>query len=260
MKNLKLLMRYFKFNISAQMEYRVNFFIQIFGMIINNFFLLFFWWVIFSKVGKFGGYGMEDIYLIYSVVTVSFGISMTFFGNQTRISRIIYTGELDSYIMLPRPYLFHILISRISLSALGDVIFGILVFFMSGYAGFLNFIVLIIVCTMGAVIFAAFNSVLQSLTFYFGDSTAFSRVFPEAVLSFSMYPETVFNGIIKIVLFTVVPAGYFSFLPVRIIKDFNLYQLSEMFFFTVGFSVFAFLFFKHGLKKYESGNLIIKRL
>lgn len=75
-----------------------------------------------------------------------------------------------------------------------------------------------------------------------------------------MYPETVFNGIIKIVLFTVVPAGYFSFLPVRIIKDFNLYQLSEMFFFTVGFSVFAFLFFKHGLKKYESGNLIIKRL
>ena len=59
-KSLKLLGYYFKFNMSSAMEYRANFLLQSFGMILNNAAFIFFWWILFSNVPSIGGYGFKD--------------------------------------------------------------------------------------------------------------------------------------------------------------------------------------------------------
>ena len=90
-KTFRLMIRYLKFNLSSQMEYRGNFILQIIGMVINDVFLLFFWWILFQKVGTIKDYGMNEMLLVYSITTFSFGISMTLWGNQSLISLMIIT-------------------------------------------------------------------------------------------------------------------------------------------------------------------------
>jgi ABC-2 type transport system permease protein len=259
-KLLKLIWRYFKFNLSAQMEYRVNFLIQTFGMVINDVFLLFFWWILFGKVGMINNYEMGDMMLVYSVVTISFGISLVFFGNLFKMSQIIINGELDSYLLLPQEELSHILVSRISLGALGDLIFGIVLFFFTPYASFVNFLILLGVCTLASFIFTGFNIIFQSLTFYIGNSTSLASVIPDSVLTFSLNPHTIFTGVVRVILFTVIPSMYFSFIPITIIKDFNLLSVFILVIAAVSFMGLGVFTFKRGLRKYESGNLIVKRM
>jgi ABC-2 type transport system permease protein len=242
------------------MEYRVNFLIQSIGMIINDFFLLFFWWVLFKQIGTIREYGLNEILLLYSVITVSFGLSMIFFGNQMKLSSIIYNGELDSYLFLPKPVLFHILISRIDIAAIGDFAFGICVFFLSGYGGIKNFILLILFGMLGAILFASFNVIVHSLSFYIGNSNSLSSLLSDTLMTFSTYPHTVYTGISKILLLTVLPAMYFSFIPVQIIKEFSIIKLIQLLAANIIFVSIAFFSFYYGLKKYESGNLITKKM
>ena len=259
-KLLKLIWRYFKFNLSAQMEYRANFLIQTFGMIINDAFLLFFWWILFGKVGVINNYGLDDMLLVYSVVTVSFGISQVFFGNLFNMTQIIINGELDSYLLLPQEPLSHLLVSRISLGALGDLIFGLALFFFTSYASLSNFVLLIIVSILASFVFTGFNIIFQSLTFYIGNATSLASVIPDSILTFSLNPHTLFTGVVRVILFTLIPSMYFSFIPVSIIKHFDGWSMFYLASAAVLFMTAGIVVFKRGLKKYESGNLIVKRM
>ena len=259
-KLLKLIWRYFKFNLSAQMEYRANFLIQTFGMIINDAFLLFFWWILFGKVGVINNYGMDDMLLVYAVVTVSFGISQVFFGNLFNMTQIIINGELDSYLLLPQEPLSHLLVSRISLSALGDLIFGLALFFFTSYASLSNFVLLIIVSILASFVFTGFNIIFQSLTFYIGNATSLASVIPDSILTFSLNPHTLFTGVVRVILFTIIPSMYFSFIPVSIIKNFDGWSMLYLAGAAALFMLAGIVVFKCGLKKYESGNLIVKRM
>ena len=41
------------------------------------------------------------------------------------------------------------------------------------------------------------------------------------IIIFSIYPKTIFTGMIKVVLFTVIPAGLITFMPVELLRDFR---------------------------------------
>ena len=63
-KILKLFGKYFKLNLASQMEYRTSFFVQIFGMVINNASFIFFWWLAFDATGSYiAGYTFKDVML-----------------------------------------------------------------------------------------------------------------------------------------------------------------------------------------------------
>ena len=60
---LNLLKKYFLFNLSAGMEYRASFLIQVFGMFINNSAFVFFWLILFERVGgDYSGPHSQDMY------------------------------------------------------------------------------------------------------------------------------------------------------------------------------------------------------
>ena len=259
-KTFRLIIRYLKFNLSSQMEYRGNFILQTIGMVINDVFLLFFWWILFQKVGTIKDYGMNEMLLVYSITTFSFGISMTLWGNQSLISRMIMNGEIDSFLILPRPVLSHILVSRLSLSALGDLVFGFVLFFFSGYLSLLNFLLFILLGVMGAVLLSAYNVLFHSFTFWYGDFTAVAEVIPDSIITFSLNPEGIYTSVSKLIIQTVIPAMYFSFLPVRLIKEFSMVSFLFLLIADMSFVLAAYAVFYKGLKRYESGNLISKKI
>jgi ABC-2 type transport system permease protein len=73
---------------------------------------------------------------------------------------------------------------------------------------------------------------------------------------FSTYPMNIFNGIVRIFLFTIVPAGFISFVPLQLLQHFSIPLFAGMIGFTLLFACIAIGLFELGLRRYESGNLL----
>ena len=125
MRNAGFVIAYLRHNLMSAMAYRGAFLMQIVGMMLNNAIFLFFWWVLFERIPIIRGWDLQQVLLLFAVVAFGFGLATAVFGNTMRVARIIAQGELDYYLALPVDPLLHLLVSRTTLSAWGDLLFGL---------------------------------------------------------------------------------------------------------------------------------------
>ena len=78
--------------------------------------------------------------------------------------------------------------------------------------------------------------------------------------SFATYPDGIFKGIAKILLFTVIPVGLSTYIPIRVLTEFNIYLTLLVLATTILLILISFLVFYRGLKRYSSSNLMIARI
>jgi ABC-2 type transport system permease protein len=259
-KSIRLMLYYFKFNMSAVMEYRVSFLVQSFGMMLNNSAFIFFWWILFNNVETIGGYTFRDEMLLWALSSSSFGLCFVAFGNVSQITRMILNGELDTYLLQPKDPLINILCSKTIVSAWGDTLYGIIMFFLiRGFdiKGFLLFLTLIVT---GALILASVLVSFHALSFYSGNTEALAQLVVEFLISFGIYPEGIFGRGVKYILYTIIPTAFIVYIPARVIKQFSFSMLLQVMGVTALWIVIAYAMFYKGLKRYESGNLIVNKL
>ncbi len=260
-RNLRLIGRYFTFNLSSAMEYRGSFWLQVFGMAVNNASFVFFWWVAFSKISNdVAGYTFRDVMFIWAAASSAFGLSHIVFGNVTRISRIIMTGELDNYLLQPCNVLLNVAASRTQVSAWGDFVYGyILLMLTNGFdlAGLGLFTLCIL---LGGIFIASTAAMFHSLTFILGNAERIAGMAFEGLINFCIYPDKIFTGFVRALLYTAIPAGFITHIPLQLYRGFNAGTLALLILAAAGYACLAFWLFRAGLKKYESGNLIVTRL
>jgi ABC-2 type transport system permease protein len=106
------------------------------------------------------------------------------------------------------------------------------------------------------LVFTAFVVILESLAFFLGNTQGLSTQLRGALVSFSTYPMGIFDRIVKTLLFTLIPAGFISFVPLTLLQQFTWPMCGAMFGFTLLITLLAFGVFHLGLRRYESGNLL----
>ncbi|MEQ8186440.1 MAG: ABC-2 family transporter protein [Candidatus Eremiobacterota bacterium] len=259
-KQLDFIYTCFKLNFKTALEYRLSFLGQMFAMVINDIFWIIFWYIFFGKISAVRGWEFKDVLMLFGMSAFAFGISSGLFANRREIARLIEEGGLDFYLTLPKDPLLHILLGKISISSLGDLVFSIaLVIAVKGLAP-LFLLRFILAGILAGIILTAFSVTVHSFTFFTGRGSGFANFMIETILCFSMYPLKIFDGIAKILLFTVIPAAFISTIPVSIVKDFTW----EKFFILAGVAIVSVVIsrmvFFYGLKRYTSGNLISARL
>jgi ABC-type uncharacterized transport system permease subunit len=109
------------------------------------------------------------------------------------------------------------------------------------------------------LIFVAFGVLAGSLGFWIGNAEATAFQAQQATINFSLYPGSVFHGWIRVLLFRLVPAGFISHLPVELLRTFEPWRMAAVLGFTVLSVVLAIFVFRLGLRRYESGNLVVLR-
>jgi ABC-2 type transport system permease protein len=256
MKEIRFLLAVWKSNLQSAMEYRTSFLTQTFGMMINDFMYFIIWIIFFDRFKEVRGWGVNDMYVTYGVLASSFGLVSLLFGNAFNLSDIITKGRLDYYLSMPRPVLLHTIASRTIASGLGDFSYGFLSYAMSGYLtpdGLLRFV---LATLLAAVIFTAFLILVQSLAFWLGMMSNFTNLVLNALLTFGIYPITLFDNYAKLILFTLVPAAFMGALPAQFIRAFAWQTLAELLLGAVGFLILAVTSFRLGLRRYESGSAI----
>lgn len=242
-------------NLASAMEYRANFLIQVFGMMLNNTAFIFFWHFLLERTGSIGGYGFRELMYLWAIGPASFGLATAVLGNCRSLARIIRDGDLDTFLLQPKDVLFNTLVSRSSVSAWGDLIYGFVVFAFLGpglvaWGGFILFTL------TGAIILTAILVMGDSLAFWAGGSEGISQFTLELMLSLSLYPETVFPIPMRWVLYTLVPTGFTAFLPLAYWQNPSWGLFLAMPAAALVFGAAAYGVFRAGLRHYGSGNKV----
>ncbi|HEY0826777.1 MAG TPA: ABC-2 family transporter protein [Bacilli bacterium] len=249
-----------KLNLAGALEFRLSFFLTAGMMMINNFVWIFFWSIFFTRFPVVNGWVLEDVMMMWAVSAGGYGLMAVLFGNTMMMARLIATGQLDTYLAQPKPVLLHVLVSRMSLSAIGDFVFAILIFVFFGDTSFMGILKFILALLVSALIFLFFILIAHTLAFYIGNAEGISYQLFNCLLAFSTYPTDIFHGWGRVVLFTVIPAGFISYLPIGLLRgvqmDFILGACGVAAALTVG----GIWFFYKGLRRYSSGNMITMRM
>jgi ABC-2 type transport system permease protein len=255
-RELKFLLAVWKANLQSAMEYRTAFIAQVLGMMLNNGFYFIFWIIFFDQFGEVRGWALNDMFLVFGITSASFGVTAFFFGNAFSLSEVIAGGRLDYYLSMPRPVLLHTITSRGISSGVGDMTYGILSFLFSGYftwTGLGRFAIGVMLATM---VFAAFLIIAHSLTFWLGNANALARLLMNAILTFALYPISLFDGPAKFVLFSLIPAALMGSVPASIVRNLTWQNMIGLIFGALSVLGLAIFVFYRGLRRYESGSAI----
>lgn len=260
-KHLKIFACYFRLNLASALEYRASFFTQAFGMALSNSSFIFFWWIAFQQIGgAIAGYSFEDILFIWALTSSGFGLSHVLFANAADLTKLIVTGELDAFLLQPCNVLMNVLCAKTSLSAYGDFIYGfviMLIFYMGNGTAWLWFLCGVLI---SAALITAINLAANTLSFYWGEASVVGDMAVEFMVNFSIYPEKIYAPAIRALMYSVLPAGIAVHIPLRLFQHFSPGTAVAAFGGAVLYCVAAGLFFMRGLRRYESGNVIVTRL
>ncbi|HYF95055.1 MAG TPA: ABC-2 family transporter protein [Symbiobacteriaceae bacterium] len=258
-KFLRLYGEYMKANIAIAMEYRTSFVSQVFGMMINDALWVAFWVLYFEKFPILKGWTLEDVLVLWCSVAFSLGLVTAFLSNCARIPTLVVQGQLDYYLTLPKDVLLHLLISQFRPTALGDALFGPLLLVIMVKLTWMKVLVFLVVSLLAACVWAGCYLLTGSLAFFLGQSEGISAQVMNTIIHFATYPTTIFDNTVKFLLITILPAGFITTLPVELVREVQLVPFLEL---LAGAAVFlgsGVLLFRAGLRRYESGNLMMMR-
>jgi ABC-2 type transport system permease protein len=257
-KNWEWIKALFIRNGKAILEYKKAIFIESFSMLLTNFAFVFVWYFVFQKYGNLNGWGFEELFLLDSFTAFLYGICTLFSHGMFRISRNVTMGQVDQYLTQPKSVLLNLIFSEAEVSAIGDIVEGLVVFILyvviSGVP-ITKVPIFFILIIFGIILWVGFIIATQSIVFWLPNSEELSSTLMNITLGTALYPNKAFQGFPRIFFTWVLPSALIGTIPADIFINPNLRQIlilvgMSMFWITLG----IFLFNK-GLKKYESGNV-----
>lgn len=229
-------------------------------MLINDAMWLTFWVSFFDRFPAQPGWGRTQIATLWALMATAVGVAHAVFGNAPRLAGLVARGEIDLYLAMPRPVLLHALVGRMSLSAWGDVAFGVITFAAFARPSALDWALFALLSLSNAGILVGFSVLVGSLGFWLANGEGIADRAYNVLINFSMQPTSVFRGGAKLVLFTVLPAGFLAFVPIEILRERRPSWLAAHLAISCVFIALGALAFARGLRRYESGGLMVARV
>lgn len=241
-------------NLKAALALRSAFVVQVVFMALNNLTFFVFWWVLMGRVTTIRGWTLGDIQVLFGLVAASFGLTITVAGGVRHLARFIEDGALDTLLTRPTSVLVHALGMRAQPAGFGDLISGLIFIAWSGQISWRTAPIVVVVIVASALIFLACGVVFFSLAFWLGPVETLATQLWELLVTFSLYPEPLFGGALRLVLFTVLPAGFVGYVPIRILHAPSLTNVAILVSVAMAYVCVAAWLFDRGLRRYASGS------
>lgn len=248
-----------KYNIMREMVNKVTFLTNVGFMALNNATFLVQWMILLRLRGDVGGYTMREIMLLWGLMAASYGLSHILFARAFSLSELIIKGKLDAYLVQPKNVLVSVLTSSTDVSAIGDFLYGTVLVCACkpGMGGFFLFLLFVVT---GVVIFTAFAVLIGSLSFWFVRMDMLQNQIVMGIASFGTYPDGIFKGISRFLLYFIIPVGMAVWHPVHVIVGFDAGMLLTVLGYACALLAAAVAVFYRGLRRYASGNLMGARV
>ena len=258
-KELRIIKLSIKYALMREMLNKVSFFSNIIFMMLNNAGFIIQWLVIYSIKDNIVGYGIKDIILLWGMASITYGVARFFFKNAFHLSNLITNGKLDAFLVQPKDVLLSCITTDVEVSAIGDIIYGYVMLIIYGIS-IKNFLLYTFFAITGGLILVGISVIFSSLSFWFVKADMISDTANSLMVNFATYPDGIFKGFAKIILYTIVPVGIATYLPVSVVKSFNINYFIIITVTCIFIIISAYAIFYKGLKRYSSSNLMISRI
>jgi len=252
--NLSFARALFATSVKAAVALRGAFAMQVVFMILNNVTFFVFWWALMQRVPEIRGWRLADIQVLFGVVAAGFGLTVTLAGGVRHLGRFIHDGELDTLLTQPKPVLSHALGLRLQASGFGDVLSGVAFIVWSGQVSWRAAPLVAVAIAASALVLLATGIVFQSLAFWLGNVETAAQQLWELLITFALYPEPLFGGGLRLVLFTLLPAGFVGYAPARFAQRPTAALAMLIVAAATVYLIIAAVVFDRGLKRYASGS------
>lgn len=232
---------------------RSAFWSQLGAMVVNDVAWVAFWLLFFDRVGSLRGWDAPRVLLLFAVLTTSAGLVLGFLSNARRVGRLAADGELDAVLALPVPPLAYLLVRRVDTTNLGDVVFGVVLFAVTGAPTPQRVAVYVVGVVAASVLLTGFLVATGSLAFFAGKGEA-GEFGLHAMLLLAAYPADIFTGSTKALLYTAIPAAFVAGVPATLIDSFDATTAAVMLAVALGFAIAGWATFTLGLRRYTSGS------
>jgi ABC-2 type transport system permease protein len=240
--------------VRAAMEQRLSFILQVLGMALNDFCWVGLWWLFFERFPRIQGWGFRDSCLLMAVGCLGFCFAFTLCRGLGRISELLRTAEFDIYLSYPRCLLLSVASSRCEMFALGDGLFGLLLFSLSGPTSLSEVLLFLIVSLLSGIMLAAFMLIVSSIGFFVRSFEAAADTAFFSVILLSLYPAAAFHGYLKLLMLSVVPVFWICYLPVDALRFVDWQLVPTLILSSFVFVALASAVFYHGMARYRRGE------
>lgn len=248
-----------KYNIMREMLNKVTFLTNICFMILNNAAFIIQWIVLFRLRENIGGYTMKEIMLLWGLAASTFGLSHILFARAFSLPELIVNGKLDSYLVMPKNVLLSVITSTTDTSAIGDFLYGLVLICVFSFS-ISRFLLFLLFTVTGTVILTSFAVLTGSLSFWLVRAEMFGQSMVSSMTAFGTYPDGIFKGTAKFLLYLVIPVGMQIYLPVHTMINFDAVGLFTVMGYTFLIAAAAVFVFYRGLRRYASSSLMEARL
>lgn len=248
-----------KYALMREMLNKATFISNILFMILNNSTFIVQWVILFSIKENVAGYEFKQVLLLWGIAAGTYGFSHFFFKKAYYLSDTITNGKLDAFLVQPKSVLLSAITSDVETSAIGDIIYGYIMLIIYGFT-LQNFLLFTLFSICGGIMLTAISVIFSSLSFWFTRSDIIADTVNSLTNNFATYPDGIFKGITKVLLYTLIPVGIINYLPVQALSQFDIRILLITIATTIFLIIFAFYIFNKGLKRYSSTNLMSSRI
>ena len=233
---------------------RANFFLQMAGMAVNNGFFFLLWILFFAGFRSVGGWQFSDVCLLLGIIMTVVGIAGVFFGGYRDMAAAILRGEADALLTQPKPVLMRLLARESFAHAWGDIATGVVLLATLAGLDAVHIPLAMLGIALGLVVYVSASVTFASLAFWLSGARSFARDLTDFMLLVSSYPGSVYSGGAKLIVYTILPAGFVVLAPVEFLRAPTFAHLGVAVAAATGYAAAAMRVFHLGLRRYQRGG------
>lgn len=257
---LALLGAYMRVNWRSALEYRTNFLFEMILSIVEVAMYLFYWKIFFSISNGIPGISYEQLAALVAFNHVIYAGADTLMGNHIwETGEMIVKGQLDIFLVQPKSAIYQIFFSGAQPMRAVQIITGGVLYFYLVPCTPVNIALFLFGFVVGTSIFVSWVMVIHSFTFRLGNSVLVYKLL-SVILHFAKKPATIFSAVVRFLLYTVIPAAYIGTVQAEQVFHPDATMMALLACGAIAAPIVAVGIFRHGMKRYESGNLIGVRM
>jgi ABC-2 type transport system permease protein len=210
---------------------RANLILQAGAMVVNNGFMLTLWFLFFAGFHSVGGWRLPDMALSMGIIMTLVGVAGVAFGGYRDMAAVILGGEIDTLLTQPQPVLARFARVRwVDAPWLAVGWFCGLTVYLSAAIGF------------------------ASLAFWAAGARSLARDLTEFVILVSSYPGSIYSGAGRLIVYSLLPAGFIVLTPVALLRRPTPATLAIELAAAALYATLAGLLFAAGMRRYRRGE------
>jgi ABC-2 type transport system permease protein len=224
LESLRLYPRFIAIAVRSRMQYRSDFLVGIFGVLILNFVNLALIYVLIDRFQALAGWQFWEIVMLYAMWLASHSVYAVFFWHLSTLEEDILHGRLDQYLVRPCSALLQFLGREVNYYGAADVLFAITAFSLAyadlglkwsaGKWAFLGLALL-----AGLVIETCIAWIIGSIAFWTGRSRAIYRVQMQFSMLTQQYPIDIFGLWYRLFVTGFLPIAFINYFPLTMLLE-----------------------------------------